>query len=302
MELKHLRYFIALADEPHFERAAKHCGLSASVLSRHISDLEESLGCSLFRRKALQVSLSAAGQVFYGRAKDILASAAAAAGEVRATAAALASQIRIGHSGLWWMKRYAAAVSRFKHDCPGIHLHPLEQACPAELPGALRRGEMDMALMEHVDVAMRIEFKVRRIEALGGLIVLPASHPLAKRKKIAFRELSEEVWVAWNDRLFPGRKHLLLDAAEAAHFRPCVAQDADSDYSLYDLVASAGMIGFIGHEPAEEMPRGTVLVPLHPASIEFPIFLAWRKDSENIEQMEALAALLLAPHSGHNEH
>jgi DNA-binding transcriptional LysR family regulator len=301
MELRHLRYFLALADNPRMDRAAKHCGLSASVLSRHISDLEDSLGCSLFRRKGNTVSLSAAGQVFYQRAKDLLTSAAAAAGEVRATAAAMASQVRIGHSGLWWMKRYAGAIARFRHECPGIHLHPIE-ATPAELPGALRRGEIDMALMEHVDLELRIEFKVRRIEALAAQIALPEGHRLAHRKRLRLRELAEEVWIGWNERLYPGRRHLLLDAAESARFCPCIAQDAESDFALYDLVAGGGSVGYLAHEPAAEMPRGVTLVPLSPAVIEFPVFLVWRKDADNQTQLEALAAQLLAPAASHPEH
>lgn len=263
-------------------------------MGRHIADLEESLGCSLFRRKGAHVSLSAAGQVFHQRAKDILASAAAAAGEVRATAAALASQIRIGHSGLWWMQRYSSALARFRHEYPAIHLHPLE-AVPAELPGALRRGELDMALMEHADVAMRIEFKLRRVEALPALVVLPAGHDLAKRRKLSLKDLASEVWLGWDERLFPGRRHLLLDAAESARFCPCISQDVDSEESLYEMVAAGDAIGFVGHAPSSGALDGVCLVPLHPAEIEFPLFLAWRKDAENIDSLEALASQLLAP-------
>lgn len=295
MELRHLRYFLSLADQPQVDRAAKSCGMTASVFLKHIDDLEESLGCSLFRRKGGKVSLSAPGQVFYQRAKDLLASAAAAAGEVRATAQAAANAIRLGHSGLWWMKRYAAALAQFKRDKPALQLHPIEEF-PAELPGALRRGEIDMALMEHVDVALRIEFKVRRVEALPALIAVPKHHRLAARRKLSLKDLAEEVWLGWDERLFPGRRHLLLDAAEEARFRPCISLDVESELALYDAVLAGNGIGFIGHEPAGEMPEGVVLIPLKPAVIEFPLFLAWRKDAENLASLEALATLLLGSH------
>lgn len=299
MELKQLRYFIALADDPHLERAAQHCGLSASGLGRRISELEESLGCSLFRRKGHHVSLSAAGQVFYQRAKDLLTSAAAAAGEVRATAAALASQIRVGHSGLWWMQRYTGALARFRHENPGLNLHPMEYV-PAELPGALRRSELDMAFVEYVDVALRIEFKVRRVEALPALIALSTGHRLAKKRKLSLKDLAEEVWVGWDEKFFPGRSHLLLDAAESERFLPCIAQDADSDFALYDLVSTGELVGFLGHKPEGDMPVGVKLIPLQPAVIEFPLFLAWRRDADNFEQLETFAHHLLNGHHAEN--
>ncbi len=292
MELRHLRYFIALADDPNLAQAAKHCGLTGSVLSKHINDLEDSLGCSLFRRHGGQYTLSAAGQVFLNRAKDILASAAAAAGEVRAAAAAAASQLRIGHYGRWWMRRYEPALRHFTRDNPGIKLHPVE-LLPADIVGCLRRGEVDMALLESVDVALRIDFKVRRIEAVTAQIVMPKDHPLARRKRVAFRSLVEEAWISWDERGYPGRSHLLLDAAEAAGFRPCIAHDADSELSMYDLVANGAGIGYIGFPPVEAMPDGVKLVPLSSAVIEFPVYLAWRKDSENIEQLEHLGEELL---------
>lgn len=292
MELRHLRYFIALADEPDLNVAAKRCGLSPSVLGKHIADLEESLGCSLFRRKGVAVSLSAAGQVFYHRAKDLLASAAAAAGEVRAAAAAVASQLRIGHYGRWWMRRYAHALKHFEHDCPGVKLLPVELA-PADIAGCLRRGEVDMALLESVDVALRIEFMVRRVEAVPALVALPKEHAFAKRRKLAMEELSEEVWVGWDERVYPGRRQLLLEASAEAGFRPCIAQDADSDLMMYDLVAHGAAIGYLGVPPAEEMPGGVALVPLAAAAIEFPVYVAWRKDADNLAQLENLGNHLL---------
>ena len=295
MELRHLRFFLSLADEQHLARAAKHCGLSPSVMSRHINDLEESLGCSLFRRHGMSCTLSAAGQVFYERAKDLLSSAAAAAGEVRATAAAAASRLRIGHFGLWWMQRYASALTAFRHDFPALQLQPMELS-PAELPGALRRGELDVALLEHVDVGLRIEFKVRRIEALPALIAVPASYPLAARRKLALRDLANEVWVGWDERLFPGRRQFLVEACVEIGFRPCIAQDVDSELALYDQVARGAMIGYLSHAPASEMPDGVVLIPLRPAVIEFPLFLAWHKDAEHLERIEAFTGHLLRLH------
>ena len=293
MELRDLRYFITLADELDVDVAAKHVGLSPSVLRRHILDLEESLGCSLFRRHGESVTVSAAGQVFYPRAKDILASAAAAAGEVRATAAALASRIRVGHYGLWWMRRYAPALKRFHHQNPGLQLNPMEMM-PVDLASALRCGDVDIALMEHVDVALRIEMKVRRIEALDTCILLPKAHRYAKRVKVAFHELIEETWLSWDEHLYPGRRHLLLQAASALNERPCISQEVVDEEALHAQILAGNGIGYAAYHQCAELPAGLRCVRLVPSVMEFPVFLAWRKDADNFEQLELLAKCLLA--------
>jgi DNA-binding transcriptional LysR family regulator len=238
------------------------------------------------------VSLSAAGQVFYQRAKDLLASAAAAAGEVRAAAAAVASQVRIGHFGRWWMRRYAGAVKHFQQECSGVRLVPIELA-PADIAGCLRRGELDIALLEAVDVALRIDFKVRRIEAVPGQVVLPAGHPFARKKKVRFEELAEEVWVGWDERVYPGRRGLLLEAAKEVGIRPCIAHDVDSEAAMFDLVASGDAIGYLGLPMEEEVSERVSVVPLAEPLMEFPVYAAWGKDADNLPQLEALGGHLV---------
>lgn len=296
MELRHLRYFLSLADALDIEKTAKHVGLSPATLRKHINDLEESMGCSLFRRHGHSLTLSSAGQVFYPRAKELLSSAAAAAGEARATAEAQAQQLRVGHYGLWWMSRYAAGLRRFQQAHPGLKLQPLELP-PAEIAGALRRGEIDIALLEQVDVALRIEVKVRRIEALPCELLIPHTHALAKRSRIRLQELLEETWLSWDEVLQPGRRQLLLDAAKELDSRPCIAQELES---LEAMLVQVGEGVGIGYAPALglELPGSTVVrAALHPSVIEFPVFIAWRKDAEHLEVLEAFAKALLGTSS-----
>ncbi len=291
MELRHLRFFVCLAEEQDVTCAAKHCGLTPSVLRRHISDLEESLGCSLFRKHGTGVSLSAAGQVFLLRAKELLASAASAVGEVRATAEAATNQVRIGHYGGWCMKRYATGLKRFSGKHPEVRLQPA-QFLPVDLAGALRRGEIDMAFMEHVDVGLRIDFKIKRIEAIPAVILMGVDHPLAKRKKVSLKQLNESVWVVWDERVYPGRRHMLLDASEQARMMPCIAWDAENEEAVFEQVVACNAIGY-APQVLSQVPEGIALAVLHPPVLEFPVFLAWRRDSDNIEQLESFAECLI---------
>ncbi len=294
MELRHLRYYLALADELDLAKAAKHCRLTPSVMSRHISDLEESLGCSLFRRHGAHISMTAAGQVFYQRAKGLLDSAAAAAGEARATAEAVANQVKIGHFGTWWLKRYEIQLKSFAASHPRVKLHPLEYS-PADISLALRRGEVDMALLEAVDVAMRIEFKVKRIEAIAGAIVVSKDHLHAKKKQAKLKDFADAVWVVWDERVYPGRRHLLLDAAKEARFVPCVSWEAESEAAMFEQVLAGNSVGYHAPHLIDHLPEGLVLLPVKPTLLEFPVFLAWRRDADHVDRLDQLAEAMLAP-------
>lgn len=291
MDLRQLRYFLALAESLDLTVAAKHCGLSASSFARHIGDLEESLGCSLVRRRGNHVSLTAAGQVFLGRARDLLASANHAMGEARATAESVTKVIRLGHYGDWWSKRYAKALGKFRKEHPGLRFEDLELA-PADMALCLKRGDIDAAFLEHVDVGLRIDFKIQRIEVLSSVALLPSQHSLCSKAALKLEELSGSTWVVWDERVYPGRRHLLLDAAEQAGFVPCIAWDAESEHALHEQILGGGAVGFapdLGGTP----PAGVTAVRMKKPAVAFPVYLAWRRDAENSEQLEGLARCLL---------
>jgi DNA-binding transcriptional LysR family regulator len=291
MDLRHLQYFLALAEDLDITKAAKHCKLTPSVFNRQISDLEENLGCSLFRRRGSQVSLSAAGQVFLERARELQASAADAMGEVKASAAAATSVVRLGHYGSWWEKRYKTALRQFRLKNPDVSIQASEYA-PADLITGLREGLIDVAFLEHVDVGLRIDFNVKRIEVLPPVVLVNAENPLSKRKRVSFAELSEEVWVVWDERLFPGRRLMLLNLAQEAGCVPCISLEAENAQAVLEQVLNNGALGF-APDIGAPLPPGLVSIPLKSSSMEFPVFLAWRRDADNLIQLDSLAQCLL---------
>ena len=287
MELRHLRFFLALAEELDVARAAKHCGLTPPVLNRHIEDLEDSLGCSLFRRNGNKVSLSATGQVFLTRAQSLLVLEKDATLDPK-DARAL---IRVGHYGSWWQKRYAEGLKRFSKKCPDLCLQPHE-FLPADIAGCLRRGDLDMAFLEHVDIGLRIEFNVKRIEVLSPVALVGVTHPLAKKRRISFKELGESAWVVWDERVYPGRRHMFIEAAQRAGLLPCIAWDAENEAAVFEQVGNCSTVGYA---PAViEAPSETMrMIDLKASHIEFPVFLAWRKDAENLEELDFLAECIV---------
>jgi DNA-binding transcriptional LysR family regulator len=292
MELRQLRYFIGLADEPDLTKAAKHAGLAPKVLLQHIAELEESLGCSLFRRHGEVLTVSAAGRVFYARAKELLEAAAAAAGEARAVAQTQGTHLRVGVFVPWLARRYAAAFKRFRLRHPQVQVRCVEMS-EASIPAALRRNEIDLGFLEHVDVALRIELMVRRIEAMPSSILLPSSHALASRARVAMHELAGEPWVCWAESVFPGRRQLLLDAARAQGFHPNILVEAQSFSELVGTVASGKALAHVPRLGREKAPDDCASVPLAPSTVEFPVFIAWNHSAPEGHPAEELARDLI---------
>src|SRR4051812_3611408 len=132
MELRHLRYFTAVAETLHFSRAAERLHLTQPALSRQIRNLEEEIGIVLLERHGTRTSLTSAGALFAERARAILAAAARAVDEARSAARLL----RFGHYGTLWIDHYAPALRRFSKQHPELMLQSVEQT-PAELVKAL---------------------------------------------------------------------------------------------------------------------------------------------------------------------
>jgi DNA-binding transcriptional LysR family regulator len=287
MELRHLRYFVAVADALHFSRAAGRLNLTQPALSRQIRDLEDELGVALLRRHGAQTTLTPAGARFVERAKEILAAAERAADEARATARV----VRFGHYGALWANYCAPALRAFVRRFPQLTLQPVELS-PGDLAVALRRGEVDMALLGPVNAALRREFATRRLGVMPAMLAIGAGNPLAKRRAHALADLREAEWVGWDERAFPGRGALLREAAAAAGFKPRVTRTVDSLASILMHATTSRAIGYVLPISKKFPHSGVVFAALKPPAIVFEMNVAWRRTAGAAERLPALAELL----------
>lgn len=290
MELRHLRYFVAVAEHLHFSRAAAQLHLTQPALSRQIRDLETELGVKLLQRHGTRTALTPAGERFRARARELLAAADAAVEEARTAA----RQMRFGHYGSLWVDYYAPGLRAFARRFPDVAIQPVELT-PAELVAALRRGELDVALLGPASDALRREFVTRRLGATQAVLAIGAGNPLAKRRAYRLAELKDARWLEWDEGAFPGRGALLREAAAAAGFRLRVAHRVDSVASVFMRVATSDAIGYV-LPMARKLPHAGVAFAAikGPPSIEFEMNLGWRRDSEAGARHEALADCLAA--------
>jgi DNA-binding transcriptional LysR family regulator len=287
MELRHLRYFTAVAETLHFVRAAEQLHITQPALSRQIRDLEEELGTALLQRHGTRTTLTAAGSQFATRAREILATANEAADEARTTG----RRLRLGHYGALWIDHYGAQLRRFAREHPDVVLQPLELT-PVELLSALRKGDVDAALLGPVDPALASEFEVRRLGEVHAIVAIGAGNPLGKRRRYDLCELSDARWVGWDDRSFPGRTALLESAAKRAGFTPRRGQVVDSIAAMFIAVSTSSEIGYVLPMSKKLPHAGVVFVDLKPPGITIAMNIAWRRDSRTAARHAALAAAL----------
>lgn len=275
MELRHLRYFVAVAEALSFTRAAARLRLTQPALSRQVGDLEGELGCRLLIRGLnARTELTPEGRLFLVGARELLA----AAEKLASTAREHGARLRFGHFGPLWLGHFAPVLRRFAKQHPAVTLLPVELT-PRELAGALRRGDVDLALVGLVDAALRREFHTRQVAAYPVYLVLAATHPLAKRRRLRLAELRDEVWATWDEREFPGRKALFVAACQRVGFTPRIALETDSMASLFMHVATSRIVGHV-MEIAKRLPHeGVVFSALDPVDgYDSELQAAWRRN------------------------
>ncbi|AUW45456.1 LysR family transcriptional regulator [Rhizobium leguminosarum] len=237
MELRHLRYFLAVAEEGNFTRAAGKLGIGQPPLSQQIRDLEREVGAALFHRVPHGAELTAAGAAFLGEAKASLAAA-----EKAKLAAQSANRGETGRLSLGFTASSAfnpvvsTTIRRFRARWPEVQLSLTEMNTLA-LMQKLERGELDATFMRpSLDDPAGI--RLRRLPDEPMVIALPASHPLAQRSKLPLAALADEPFI-----LFPRLVGLSLYddvvlTCRKAGFELTVAQEAPQISSVVNLVAA----------------------------------------------------------------
>src|SRR5262245_39648391 len=188
-ELRHLRYFIAVAEELNFSRAANRLRMAQPPLSLAIRQLEQEIGASLFHRTSREVRLTEAGTALLAGARRTLSEADAAVSAARRAAAGEGGRLRIGHNWSSHFETLPALGRAFAVAHPDVELLT-EEMRPNRMPPALRSGTIDVALALYPDVVGELSYLPVRRERI--VAVLSSSHPLAHEEAIALGALADE--------------------------------------------------------------------------------------------------------------
>ena len=273
-ELWQLRYFIAVAEQLHFGRAAAALNISQPPLSRAIRALEQQLGVVLLARSRRRVELTPEGAHFLGEARRIVEQLERAAGAVRAMASGERGRLRIGFVSLAGYGVLPELLKAYKAAQPGVALALREMLSP-EQAAALAAGELDFGLLlPPVAGAADLEHLVVQRERF--LVALPARHRLARaRGRLAVRELAGEAFVMVPREIAPGLYDIVSALASRAGFSLNVAQEAIQMQTVVSLVSSGLGVAIVPASVSNLGRRGVAYRELADRHPRLDLWLAW---------------------------
>lgn len=288
MELRQLRYFVAVAEELHFRRAAARLHVSQPPLSQQIARLEAELGCRLLARTRRRVELTPAGRAFLSDARAMLSELEVAVATAQRIATGQAGVLRIGFVGSALLSILPAIVQDFRRVRPEVEIELRERSTVAQLQGLLS-GVLDVGLVRppiESDPALRTEVVLRE----RTVAALPAAHPLTRFQRVSLKRLAGEPLVLFPRDQAPGFHDLLMQQLATTGTAPTVIQYAPEMLTIIGLVAagigvspvpaSLGRLGLDGvtYRPLSGAPA-TELLAVTRANEESPLVQAFLDDA-----------------------
>jgi DNA-binding transcriptional LysR family regulator len=238
MELRHLRYFIAVAEEQHITRAAERLGMQQPPLSQQIRALERELDVQLLHRKPRGVELTDAGSAFLADARAILSHIDHAFATTKRAARGEQGEVAVGFTSSAPFHPFVPRIIRAYRDAfPRVSL-TLEEGGTTELIDDLRNERIDAAFIRTA-IANQEGIAVSALLEEAMVLALPRGHALSRRKNaVAMRALAGETFVVYRRHSGPGLYDAILTACNAAGFSPRIGQEAPRIVSTLNLVAA----------------------------------------------------------------
>ena len=259
VELRHLRYFVAVAEELHFGRAARRLHLSQPPLSAQIRALEDEVGARLLDRSRHHVALTDAGRAFLERARDILSRASAMAEEVAGIARGEQGLVRLGYTTTASYELLPGLLATLRVTAPGLRVRLREIPSPAQ-PAALRADQLDAGLacfpLAAEDLVQGALVRERMVCAV------PAGHPLGRQGSLRVGELRGVPMVGLRESTEPEWAALFAAELAEAEVIPQIVAEADTKLSLLGLVAAGLGVALVSSSLATVRRPGVRYRPL----------------------------------------
>jgi DNA-binding transcriptional LysR family regulator len=235
IDLRHLRYFLAVAETLHFSKAAQLLGIAQPPLSQQIKRLEQLLGHRLFDRTTRGVKLTLAGQLLAERARGTIEKVQDDLAQVRRLGRGEEGTLTVGFSGSVMFTDLPSAIGTYRRRYPKVELRLRESNTSAQI-SALLMGTLDLAFLRDGDATEGIEISTLFEERY--VAVLPVGHALAGKRSLHVRDLRNEPFILFARRMGPLAFDRTVACCERNGFRPNIVQDAPQWPTLVRLVAA----------------------------------------------------------------
>jgi len=289
MELRHLRYFQAVAEELSFSRAAKRLHVAQPALSRAIKQLEDGLGAAVLERTRHHVRMTPAGAVLLRETALVLQQLDEAARRVRRTAAGEEGELRLGYIGPPTQPFLGSLLRQYRKHYPLVSIH-LEERTPERVWEMVAKRRLSAALTRpvHAHEALGLRTILLREERLG--IVVPASHALAKRRSVPWTALAREPLIVLARREGMGLHDAVMAGCRQAGVTPRLAHTPSLIGTVMIYVEAGAGIGVVTESVATPAP-GLRFVLLKPVQ-HVPLVFVWQED-EDTPPVQRFRQLLL---------
>lgn len=289
MELRQLRYFLALAEELHFGRAASRVHVSQPPLSQQIKALEEELGARLFDRNSRRVQLTPEGEALAEDVRGILRSLDEAVDRVRGVARGERGRLRIGFVGSAVSTRFPAGVAAFRARNPAVRLELRELGTLGQRQ-AIEAGNLDVGLFRNLGETPD-DLTTEPFMRDSYVVALPVAHALSLHEAVPLEALRDEPLVLYPRPVFPAAYDAIIEACRSVGFSPRIAQEAVSIGTQKALVAAGAGIAIVPGATRSEVREGVAYRPLEGPLPEIRLDLAWRKGRADALLLEFLATV-----------
>ncbi|RYX95170.1 MAG: LysR family transcriptional regulator [Comamonadaceae bacterium] len=263
MEFRHLRYFLVLAEELHFGRAAQRLSISQPPLSLNIQQLEASVGAKLLTRNSKSVQLTAAGRAFVPAARALLDQAKQAAGLARDVGEGMAGSLTIGFAGTMVYSGLPAIIDGFQAQHPQLRL-VLKELSSSEQLVELSNDRLDIGFAHTTRVPPGLSQILVSSQPFAGC--LPKAHPLAGQAALSLGDLRSEPFAVVSRTVSPDYHERILASCQAAGFEPLIRYELQHWLSVVSLVAQGMGVALVPASLQRSALPGAVFIPLDRAT------------------------------------
>ena len=279
MELRHLRYFVAVAETLSFTKAAENLHTAQPSLSRQIKDLEDELGVRLLNRTKQLVTLTDEGRSFLADAKRVLALAAETVESVRRLHSGEARALNIGYVSNLFYDLLPKTLASFHESFPAVSVNLFDLSCGEQFR-ALEDGKLDLGFVGlHEPIARRgLEF--RKIASYKTVVALPKDNPLTDETTVDLKALAPMFFIGMSEASYPGYGDWLTKACERTGFTPKVLQDVDLERTMIHAVAAGLGVALVPEQLRKLEHENVVFRPLSP-TVGTEGCIAWRNENRS---------------------
>ncbi len=281
MELRHLKYFVTLAEELNFSRAAERVGIAQPPFSKQIRDLEIELGVTLFERTKRRVQITKAGRIFLTEVKLVMQQVNVAIAAVQKAGKGESGQLIVGFNNAASYSVLPDVLKQFYDRYPDAEI-VLKELTTSQQLANLKNGQIDIGLqclplnssgIKVIDSSGLVTVSIRE-ESL--MIALPIKHPLAKSQTVNFRMLEKELFILPPPQITEGLYHQISKLFRESKFSPKRTQQVLELPTIINLVASGIGISIVPSSLQNLQRIGVVYKPLTESQTEIKLGAVWR--------------------------